>query len=649
MKPENVHTTEYHYFRRLLYFQAFFFMFSTAFSQQPAAEVPARRDHDSIPSLETGNINISLSGTDFSGFSELISPAGPENQRTLVFLDSLKSRASKKLITRRLYDFVIISHEPESTKEITGSSDISFIDFKGLKIRNIEIRRLNVFGSNISVPDFNEPNKTEKLLNRTHINTNEIIIRRNLLFHEGDTISPLNLSDNERYLRELPYIDDARIIVVPVSGSEADIIVVTKDIYSLGARASLNGLDKGSLSLFEKNVFGMGHEFGIEIPWDSKFTDSPGFGVKYNINNISRSFANLEFYYYDGLGKKTFGFDLSRKLISASTKYAGSISIREMFTSDDLDSLPEPAPVKYNLQDYWLLRSFLLDAGKVSRLILGARYTNNNVFSHPFILPESYHQLQQYKIFLGSLSWSVQKFYKASLVYGYGRTEDIPHGGLMNLTVGKEISEFKERYYAALSGSTGGSVRGLGYVYGSAGLGTFINEGHPEQGIFSLRANFISNLSYLGRYRIRNFVNADYTRGFDRYSDEGLVFNRENGFSGFRNDSTKNNQRLSVSFESVFFSPVNFYGFRFAFFGFADAGFLFGTNEFVGSGDILSAIGLGIRIRNNNLIFNTFQIRLGFFPNLPEYSRTSSFLISGQQLLRPYNFEPGQPSVIPFR
>jgi len=649
MKPENVHTTEYHYFRRLLYFQAFFFMFSTAFSQQPAAEVPARRDHDSIPSLETGNINISLSGTDFSGFSELISPAGPENQRTHVFLDSLKSRASKKLITRRLYDFVIISHEPESTKEITGSSDISFIDFKGLKIRNIEIRRLNVFGSNISVPDFNEPNKTEKLLNRTHINTNEIIIRRNLLFHEGDTISPLNLSDNERYLRELPYIDDARIIVVPVSGSEADIIVVTKDIYSLGARASLNGLDKGSLSLFEKNVFGMGHEFGIEIPWDSKFTDSPGFGVKYNINNISRSFANLEFYYYDGLGKKTFGFDLSRKLISASTKYAGSISIREMFTSDDLDSLPEPAPVKYNLQDYWLLRSFLLDAGKVSRLILGARYTNNNAFSHPFILPESYHQLQQYKIFLGSLSWSVQKFYKASLVYGYGRTEDIPHGGLMNLTVGKEISEFKERYYAALSGSTGGSVRGLGYVYGSAGLGTFINEGHPEQGIFSLRANFISNLSYLGRYRIRNFVNADYTRGFDRYSDEGLVFNRENGFSGFRNDSTKNNQRLSVSFESVFFSPVNFYGFRFAFFGFADAGFLFGTNEFVGSGDILSAIGLGIRIRNNNLIFNTFQIRLGFFPNLPEYSRTSSFLISGQQLLRPYNFEPGQPSVIPFR
>jgi hypothetical protein len=102
-----------------------------------------------------------------------------------------------------------------------------------------------------------------------------------------------------------------------------------------------------------------------------------------------------------------------------------------------------------------------------------------------------------------------------------------------------------------------------------------------------LRGNYISNLSYLGRSRIRNFVNIDYTRGFDRYSDEYLVYRCENGFSGFRNDSIGNDQRLSLSIESVLFSPVSLYGFRFAVFGFADFAFLFGTNDFVGSGDIL--------------------------------------------------------------
>jgi hypothetical protein len=91
----------------------------------------------------------------------------------------------------------------------------------------------------------------------------------------------------------------------------------------------------------------MGHEFGIEIPYDSEFSDSPGFGANYKINNIIKTFSNLNVYYYDGLGRKTFGFDISRKLVSAFTKYAGGISVREMFTSNDLDSLQVPAPVGF--------------------------------------------------------------------------------------------------------------------------------------------------------------------------------------------------------------------------------------------------------------------------------------------------------------
>jgi hypothetical protein len=571
------------------------------------------------------------------------------DSKTFIFLDSLKSKASKTLITKKLYDFVITPKKSGSGREIHGSTLVSFVGHSGLRIRKIEIRRLNVFGTDIASPDFYNPNKIESLLNRTHLNTNENIIRKNLLFSEGDTISPLTLSDNERFIRQLPYIDDARIVVVPVSDEEADVVIVTKDIYTLGGKLSFRGFEKGSLSVFEKNIFGMGHEFGIEMPWDSEYTDSPGFGVNYQINNIMKTFSNLDMYYYDGLGKKTYGFDLSRKLVSSSTKYAGGISVREMFTSDDLDSLPVPESVKYNLQDYWFLRSFLLDKKSVSRLILGARYTNNNVFDHPFILPESYHYLQKYKMFLGSVSFSVQKYYKANLIYGYGRTEDIPFGGLLNITLGKEVNEFKSRIYFASSLSVGESINSLGYFYGSAGFGTFFNNDHTEQGLFLLRGSFISNLSYIGRYRIRNFANVDYTRGFDRYSDECLVYRDENGFSGFRNDSIGNDQRLSFSIESVLFSPVSLYGFRFAAFGFADFAFLFGTNDFVGSGDILSAIGIGVRIRNDNLVLNTLQIRLGFFPNLPEYSRIKRLIISGEQLLKPNNFEPGPPSLLPYK
>jgi hypothetical protein len=649
MKPETDHKGNHLISRRLLYFPAFLFLCSTLYSQETITKDSLIKITVKLPALTLENIKISLTGSDISPASRPIPPSGSDDDKTLIFLDSLKSRASKTLITRKLYDFVIIPHQSGLRKNITGSSEVSFVDYSGMRIRKIEIKRLNVFGSNINTPDFYDPNKIEKLLNKTHLNTNESILRKNLLFHEGDTISPLTFSDNERLIRQLPYIDDARILIVPVSDSEADVIIVTKDIYSLGGKVSFTGFDKGSISVFERNIFGMGHEFGIEIPYDSKFSDSPGFGANYQVNNIIKTFSNLNVYFYDGLGKKTYGFDLGRNLVSSATKYAGGISVREMFTSDDLDSLPVPAPVKYNLQDYWFLRSFLLNKESVSRLIIGVRYTNNNVFNHPYILPESFHYLQRYKMFLGSASFSVQKYYKANLIYGYGRTEDIPYGGLLNITLGKEINEFKSRTYLGSSLSVGESVSNLGYFYGSAGFGTFFNEGQTEQGILSLKTSFISNLSYLGRSRIRNFANVEYTRGFDRYSDEYLDFKSENGFSGFRNDSTGNAQRLSLSIESVIFSPVNFYGFRFAAFGYADFGFLFGTNDFVGSGDILSAIGFGVRIRNDNLVLNTLQIRLGFFPNLPEYSRISQMRITGEQLLRPINFEPGPPSLLPYK
>jgi len=571
------------------------------------------------------------------------------NSPNQFFFDSLEAKASRTLITRKLYDFLIVSHDPSSKKEITESSDINYQTYSGRKIRNIEIRRLSVFGSSINNPLVFDPNKLKKLLNATHINTNEQIIRKNLLFSEGDTLSPLVISDNERIIRQLPYIDDSRIIVIPVSEEEVDIVIVTKDIYSLAASFNYSSIKKGSASLFEKNIFGMGHEFRLNIPYNSDLPGSPGFGIVYNINNVAKSFINLGLFYFNGLGEKTFGFDLQRKLVSSTTKYAGGISIREMFTTEDLDTLPVPEPLKYNFQDYWLARSFLLNKESVTRLILGVRYTNNNVFDHPYIMPDSYHYLQKYRIYMGSVSLSVQKYYKANLIYGYGRTEDIPYGGIINLTAGREINEFKRRIYAGAQISLGKSIKSIGYFHASADIATFFNEGLTEQGVFTLKTDFISNLLYVGNYRIRNFIKVDYTRGFDRYSDESLVFVREDGFSGFKNDSVGGRQRLAINLESVLFSPVNFYGFRFAFFGFADLGFLFGTNEFVQQGEVLSSIGLGIRIRNDNLVFNTLQIRLGYFPNLPDYSRVNYILVSGEQLLKPDNFEPGPPSLLTYQ
>jgi len=566
------------------------------------------------------------------------------------FYDSIKSRASKKFFTRALLDLVIVNPDSLTLKRFTLRSEERYNAFRGIKIRKITIERLNVFGTDVYNPSASyKPAKLEKFLNDTHVNTNEKIIRKNLIFNEGDTISPLKLSDNERILRQLPFIDDARILVVPVSPEEADIVVITRDVYSIGAQYHLKNKSKGTFYFFDDNILGSGHELELQVPYSNKNPESPGLGLTYYLNNIRKSFVNLTFSYFTGLGKTSVGVSAIRTLVSSETKYAGGIIINQVYTDENLDTLPIPAPLHYNYQDYWLLRSFMVNREKVQRIIGGIRFINDNIFERPDIGPDSYYALQKKALLLGSLTFSQQKFFKTNLIYSYGRAEDLPYGGMFRLTGGIERNEFKNRAYLSADGAIGGSVPSLGYFQYSAALGGFLRDGKPEQGVLVSNLLYVSNLYLAGSCRIRNFARVSFTRGFARYTDERIGILHQNGFSGYYNDSLRLGQRMMLSLESAIFTPWNYMGFRFAVFGFTDIAFMAGTSQVISRGVFLSALGVGLRIRNDNLVFNTFQFRIGFFPFAPEYSRENHFLVSGEQLLRPPTFVPGPPATIPYR
>ncbi|HLN19827.1 MAG TPA: hypothetical protein VK213_01970 [Bacteroidales bacterium] len=582
-------------------------------------------------------------------------PSKPVSSRTLLknrnlaFLDTLKIKSSRNKITRKIYEIVIVAPDSINNRNIRGDSEYEYSRFSGKRIRNIEIRSLPVFGSNINNPDYYNPYNSQKILNKTHVSTSEYIIKNNLLFSSGDTISPIILSDNERLLRDLPFIDDARIFVMPAGNDEADILVVTKDVYSLGGSFSPFGFKKGKLSVFDNNILGLGNELGFQMPFDNTASDSPGIGTYLRIDNPARTFANLRLYYNDDIGENSYGIDISRRFLTSTTKYAGGLTISRVNKNKALDTMRNVFPLKYVYQDYWLSRSVLMDKESVTRMIFSARYTVNNVFTRPEIGPDTYHSLQKYRTFLGSVAFSRQRYFKSSLIHEYGRNEDIPYGMLAKVTFGRELNEFKIRNYAGSELAYGKSFSEYGYLYVSAGLGAYLNKNRTEQGIMTLKTRYFSNLLPLGKYMVRSFININYTRGFDRNLDENLHFFRDNGFSGFRNDSVHGKQRLTLNIETVLFSPVNIYGFRFAFFGFADISSLSGTNQILSNGTILTGVGLGLRVRNDNLIFNTFQIRIGFFPDPPQYSRIDHLILTGEQPLRFDNFESGPPSMIPYR
>jgi len=104
------------------------------------------------------------------------------NKKTIAFYDSLKIKASRSMLTKAIYDLVIVSPDTISKRRITGNSQESFREYSGKRIRRIQVQRLNVFGADVNNPGLYNPKGVEKMLNSTHINTNENILRKYLLF-----------------------------------------------------------------------------------------------------------------------------------------------------------------------------------------------------------------------------------------------------------------------------------------------------------------------------------------------------------------------------------------------------------------------------------------------------------------------------------
>ncbi len=568
--------------------------------------------------------------------------------QTLVFYDSLKAKAERKNITKILYDIVVVPPARINTSRMHERNISNFTEHSGKIVRHILFKRLNAFGTTITDPEASLQNEQQYFLNKTHIKTREYVLKNYLLFEENDSLVPHEVSESERLLRQLSFVYDARIVVIPVSNMEVDIMVITKDIYSLGLMSDIHGFNAGKVSIFDKNLFGLGHELLFEIPYNYRKFNSIGFTAAYTLKNISRTMIDVKLHYRDAFNRKVAGVDISRKFLTPYTKYAGGIKVNESYILEDLDSLAIPQPVEYNNYDMWFGRSFMID-DNFTRFVISGRYINNNVWNRPEITSDSYYEYQKYKIYLGSLSLVSQRYYKSNLIYNFGRNEDIPYGGILELTYGKEYSEFDNRDYLSVESAFGNFVPNLGYLYGRGIISTFLKDNKTEQGLLQLHFKYISDLYNLKSYKLRLFGDLDYCRGFYRYHDEHLAIGEETGIRGFKNDSLLPDQRIYLNLEAVAFSKAFIYGFRFALFGYADIVLFARDKMFYEYDNMVAGFGIGFRIRNENLIFNTFQVRFGLYPGAPPHSILEYVDIDGEKLLNPPGFDPVAPGVEKFR
>jgi hypothetical protein len=150
-------------------------------------------------------------------------------------------------------------------------------------------------------------------------------------------------------------------------------------------------------------------------------------------------------------------------------------------------------------------------------------------------------------------------------------------------------------------------------------LASFYNRGRSEEGVILFDLTRFSRIYRVGKYKIRHQTEGGYARQFNQVQKRQLNINEINGISGFRADSLVGDRRLIFNTQVIAFSPWKILGFKLAPIARIDLAYLARQNEVMFQHQhFLSGFLLGMRARNENLIFNTIEARIIFYPNTVE-------------------------------
>jgi len=514
-------------------------------------------------------------------------------------------------------------------------SEQQFLPYQGKGIRYIFVRRFGfekVFADTSKKLDY----LGVYLLNHLHRDSRDWVIRNHLFIKEGTPLDAYKVADNERFLRSLGFMQDARIEVYQIPGKpdSIDLVVITKDLFSISGQLDGASNNNFKVQASESNFLGMAQK--IEGTALFQTTRSPQFGYElmYSKSSIAGSFINASVIYTtinpnlaSGLpDEKAWFLQLNRPLVSEYMHMAGGLTIGTN-ASYNVYALPDSLFYKYryNTFDAWL--GYAIGANRYSfknplrhRKFLSLRYFQNNFSEIPYQIGDKFNFKFNYReAVLAQLTLFKQDFLKTNYIYGFGTTEDVPHGYNVAFTTGWYRQVALSRMYLGIEINKYIATSQSDFFQYFIRTGGFVYRNQLQDASMLAGASIFSRLFFLGNVKMRQYGNISYTRVFNNIAIDALRIDNPFGLRYFSSDSTIGQQRISVHEETFMFLKYKLLGFKFAPFFFADAAFLTPKQQGFEKSDAFYGIGCGFRTRNENLVFGTIEVRMAYFPrNVPQ-------------------------------
>lgn len=560
----------------------------------------------------------------------------------LIFKPAIAVRP-KKAIKKKVYKGLI--QRPYST-------------FEGKKIRHINIVTLDPFG--FSIADTIEPrqNALTNSGNALHIKTQSITIRNLLLIHQNQIFDSLLVKESERLVRSQRYINDVSFFVIATAkkSDSVDIYIRELDKWSITPRVAASD-SKVTFILRDRNFLGLGHEFQNGYTWYHT-TGDDAFNTNYYIPNISNTYISTTLHYgSDEYNNFIKSFSVDRPFFSPFAKWAAGVNIAQNFKSDSIlgsELIFVPQRFKFNTQDYWAGYATQIFKGNTERdrttnFISALRFLRTRYLERPVESLDLQHIYTDENFYLANMGISTRKYVQDKYIFKFGVTEDVPIGKVYSLTGGYTEKNNTGHLYLGARIAVG-NYYSWGYISTNFEYGTFFRSSDSKQGVFTVGVDYFTGLIEIGKWKLRQFAKPQLMVGINRLPYESLTLNDGFGINGFNSSSLSGTSRLLFTLQTQSYAPWNFIGFRFGPYINYSLGILGDAASGFEKSRVYSQFGFGVLIKNENLIINTFQISISFYPSIPGSAnnmlKVNSFRTTDFGFR---DFEIGKPAVVVFQ
>lgn len=506
---------------------------------------------------------------------------------------------------------------PTHEEDTRGQLNPEALEAAGLRIGEIIIDNGDVFDP--SIPQ--ENHTIFRLANRLHIETRPEVVRDQLLFKSGDLYSAHLVHESERILRANTYLFDARVEPVRIHDGKVDLVVHTKDVWTLNPGVSFGrsgGENSSGFQFEESNLLGTGRSIMLGYDQD---VDRSKREIRYTDPHFRGTWNELKLDYADNSDGKLREVAYQQPFYSLATTRAGGVDYRDWDRVDSRYNMGDVVDKFRHVEEHlegsagWANRA--ANSDWVQRFSFGVAYdsdqfetivdplaaTNlpeNRRFAYPFVdvefLQDAFEERRNQDQIERTEDFYAGPYLRARVGYASTAWGSDRDSTLVALKAGTTIEHGDEHKYSLVLESKGGAR---------------YERGHIANALYSAEGRYYWRVSQSQLF----FASLSGTISENLDPDQQVLLGGDNGLRGYPLRYQDGSSRALLTLEQRIYT--NYYLFRLFHVGgavFFDMGRTWGRGTISGPTEgLLKDVGVGLRFGSSRSAFgNVIHVDLAF-------------------------------------